>query len=184
MNKKIMPARLVIVMGVSGCGKSTVAKKLATLWGYRMLDGDDFHTPEAKARMAQQMPLTDDDRKPWITRMLSYIAQHAKTQGIVLAYSGLRQSHRQQFRALGIECEFIFLNGKQQIIEERIKLRQQHFFPASLVASQFEALELPQQDERDIASFDINMSLAALCDSIAHHYQAKEANNEITLGIT
>jgi len=171
MSTDVKQAELFIVMGVSGCGKSSVAKQLATSLGYRMIDGDDFHTTQAKARMAKQLPLTDEDRKPWINRMLNYVTQNVGTQGIVLAYSGLKKSHRQQFRTLGVRCNFVFLHGKQRLIEERIKQRQEHFFPASLVASQFEALELPQQDESDVASFDINKPLDTLCQSITHYYQ-------------
>lgn len=158
--------QLIIVMGVSGCGKSTVATQLANQWDYKMLDADDFHTLEAKEKMAKLLPLTDIDRAPWIKRMLNFISVHAKEQGIILAYSGLKKVHRQQFRRLGLTCRYVFLHGDKATIASRVSDREGHFFPAGMINSQFEALELPQKDENDVLQFNLKISPNELCHAI------------------
>ncbi len=162
---------LFIVMGVSGCGKSSVAKRLALRWGYQMIDADDFHTPQAKAHMALHLPLTDEERDLWIKRLLSFIKEQGTEQGTVLAYSGLKQHHRQQFRELSTTCTFIFLDGDQRLISKRMEERRTHFFPATLLQSQFDALDKPTKNEIDITRFDINVTLDELCDSIINKFE-------------
>lgn len=162
--------QLVIVMGVSGCGKSTIADIIANKLGYLLMDADDFHTDEAKVRMAQQLPLTDEHRKPWIKDMLTFINKQindtSNVEGIVLAYSGLKKEHRAQFNDLDISNHFIFLHGQQSVIESRMLKRHGHFFPASLLQTQFDALELPECDETNITELDITLSPDDICQQV------------------
>jgi len=163
--------QLIIVMGVSGCGKSTVATQLANQWGYKMLDADDFHTSEAKEKMAKLLPLTDADRGPWIQRMIDFIGFHAKETGIVLAYSGLKKEHRHKFRSLGLTCRYVFIHGDKATIELRMRGRRGHFFPASLLNSQFEALELPLKEESDVLQFSLQLSPNEVCKAMNELFQ-------------
>ena len=95
-----MQPKLVIVMGVSGCGKSTVGKQLALDLGYTFIEADDFHSVAAKQQMANGIPLTDVMREPWLKRLCQHLDQEVLVDS-VLAYSGLRRRHRQLFRELG-----------------------------------------------------------------------------------
>lgn len=170
INENIPP--LLIVMGVSGCGKSTVAEILAEKLGYVLMDADDFHTEEAKQRMAQQLPLTDEHRDPWIKKMLSYIGHEIvnvdNVNGIVLAYSGLKKVHRVQFSTLDIASHFVFLHGDKSVIEARMLNRTGHFFPASLLQTQFDALDVPDVDEVNITSYDIKLSPDEICEQVTN----------------
>ena len=162
--------QLYIVMGVSGCGKSTIATELAAYWHAQMLDGDNFHSSEAKACMQKNKPLTDEQRLPWVERMGHYISQQADEQVIVLAFSGLKRAHRDLFRRLELDCHFIFLNGSYKLIAKRLDNRGDHFFSSALLESQFDALELPDDNEADIAKFDIDRPKKQLVDSIISHF--------------
>ncbi|WP_435275905.1 gluconokinase [Psychrobium sp. nBUS_13] len=165
------PARqLYIVMGVSGCGKSTIATELAAYWHAQMLDGDNFHSTEAKACMQKNKPLTDEQRLPWVERMCRYISQQADEQVIVLAFSGLKRAHRDLFRRLELDCHFIFLTGSHKLIAKRLDNRGDHFFSSALLESQFDALELPDDNEVDVTTFYIDRPKQQLVGSITGHF--------------
>lgn len=137
-------ARLYVVMGVSGAGKSTVASALAEHFGFIYLDADDFHSEEAKAHMKAGKPLTDEMRVPWIGRIcqrLSELEGQGKTA--VLAFSGLKKRHREPLRQCGQTTHFLFLDGEAELIAQRLSARQGHFMAPSLLDSQFDSLERP-----------------------------------------
>jgi gluconokinase len=147
---------LIVVMGVSGSGKSTLAAQLARHYQFSYLDADDFHSSEAKARMASGQPLTDVMRQPWVENICARL-QLARTrhEHIVLAFSGLRRAHRQQLRNQSLKTLVLFLEGDIETIQARVNQRPNHFMNPALVQSQFEALESPD-NEPDIIRLDIN----------------------------
>lgn len=152
---------LLIVMGVSGSGKSTLAKALADHYGYVYLDGDNFHSQEARDRMAQGLPLTDEMRLPWVMRMRDYFcAAAANTQNSTLAFSGLKRAHRDELRKTGLKTLFLFLHGDQTTIQQRVDNRSGHFMDPCLVASQFDNLEQPGSEECDIVKIDVRVPFA------------------------
>ena len=135
-------------MGVSGSGKSTLGALLGQRLGVEFLDADEFHPPESVAKMAAGMPLTDEDRLPWLERLN---AELRKRQHAVLACSALKESYRGAL-AEGIDCRFVHLRGSIELIRSRMTQRQHRYMPASLLESQFAALEAPASAiEVDIA---------------------------------
>lgn len=147
--------KLIIVMGVSGCGKSSVGEKIANDLAFQFIEADDLHSVESKKHMAAGKPLTDVMREPWLQRLADKITEQPQ-QNTVMAYSGLRRKHRQRFRELGFETLFIHLYGEQKVIERRMQQRLNHFMPSSLLASQYSALELPDA-EPDVVTLDIGI---------------------------
>lgn len=130
-----MPA-LIIVMGVSGSGKSSVAEELAKHYQMRYLDADDFHSDEAKAQMAAGIPLTDELRAPWVHNISAYLTDcAAKNISCTLAFSGLRKNHREILRQLPFHVIFLHLTGSKELIAQRMSARSDHFMPASLLDS-------------------------------------------------
>ncbi len=135
---------LIIVMGVSGCGKTTLAQSLAMHYGYTCLDADDFHSPESRDLMAQGIPLTDAQRDPWVAAIKYRLEKSTTTTShVVLAFSGLKQKHRNKLREAGLRTLFLFLNGTPDAIQSRLNKRQGHFMAPQLLESQFESLENP-----------------------------------------
>jgi len=143
---------VLIVMGVSGCGKTTIAKLLSEKLSIEFVEADDFHSQQSKDHMAKGLPLTDEMREPWIKALVSYLSQDNKTSK-VLAYSGLRKKHRARFRRLGMPCIFIHLVVDQEELQQRINQRENHFMPSSLLASQFAALD-STSTETDVIEID------------------------------
>jgi gluconokinase len=145
---------IVIVMGVCGCGKSTVGRALANQLGWPFFDADDFHPRANVAKMAKGVALTDEDREPWLDGVAAEMRAVArKGQHAVLACSALKESYRQRIaRGLedpqaeneGSELRIVYLKGDAKTIEPRLALRSGHFMPASLLESQFAALEEPE----------------------------------------
>jgi gluconokinase len=129
----------VVVMGVSGSGKSTVGALLAKQLGVEFLDADEFHPPENVAKMAAGVPLTDEDRKPWLERLN---AELRKRKDAVLACSALKESYRRTL-AHGLDCRFVHLRGPIELIRARMQTRRHRYMPAALLESQFETLEPP-----------------------------------------
>jgi gluconokinase len=129
----------VVVMGVSGSGKSTVGALLARRLGADFLDADEFHPPENVAKMAAGVPLTDADRKPWLERLNAELRQR---KNAVLACSALKESYRRTL-AQGIDCRFVHLRGTIELIRARMRARSHRYMPASLLESQFATLEPP-----------------------------------------
>ena len=152
-----MAAR-VVVMGVSGCGKSAVADGLGAALGVAVVDGDHLHTLEAVATMRAGTPLTDADRWPWLDRIGAALA--APMQGCVVSCSALRRAYRDRLRAACPGLRFVFLDGDAALIGARLQARQGHYMPAALLASQLATLERPGADEPDVQRVDIAAPLA------------------------
>ena len=138
-------ARIIIyIMGVSGSGKTTIGKKLSDKTGMPFYDGDDFHLPEKVEKMRKGQPLDDTDRADWLARINEIAREQATKKGAIIACSALKEKYRKVLTSgLTVPVFWIFLRGDFQIIEKRMKLRTDHFMPATLLASQFEALEVP-----------------------------------------
>jgi gluconokinase len=146
--------KVYVVMGVSGCGKTTVGRALAQKLQLSFYDGDDFHPAENVDKMARGIPLTDDDRLPWLARLHELLAEHIRRgEGVVIACSALKRKYREQLRA-GLEgVQFVYLRGSFALIWERMTARVHHYMKADMLRSQFEALEAPADDEALI--FDV-----------------------------
>lgn len=138
-----MNEKLFVIMGVSGTGKSTIGRLLATALEIPFFDGDDYH-PEANiTKMSEGVPLTDTDRQAWLIR-LNKLAQEHRHQGIILACSALKKQYRQVLqKGLQKELQFIHLAGSFNLVKERMKNRKDHFMPLDLLQSQFDTLEEP-----------------------------------------
>jgi carbohydrate kinase (thermoresistant glucokinase family) len=144
----------LIVMGVSGCGKSTMATALGQRLGLDMVDGDDLHLPESVAKMRSGIALEDADRWPWLDRIGAYLSQpHA--QGRVVACSALKRVYRDRIRAQAGDVCFVFLDGDFELIDKRMRQRVGHYMQPGLLLSQFRTLEIPQADESDVIRLPI-----------------------------
>lgn len=155
-----LPLRL-IVMGVSGCGKSTIATALSERLGLEMVDGDDLHLPESVAKMRSGIALKDADRWPWLDRIGDSLAQ-PHPRGYVLACSALKRSYRDRIRSKAVGVRFLFLSGPFELIEQRLQQRVGHYMKPGLLTSQFQTLELPQADETDVITLSISDSVVDL----------------------
>ncbi|WP_417509890.1 gluconokinase [Microbacterium sp.] len=135
----------LVVMGVSGSGKSTVGRQIADEIGADFVDADDLHPLENKERMAAGLPLRDSDRWPWLRTVGEHLA--AAPAGVVVACSALRRSHRDALRASDPSVIFVHLAGPQGLVAQRMAGRDHEFMPDSLLASQYETLEGLESDE-------------------------------------
>lgn len=151
---------IVVVMGVCGCGKTTVGKALAAALGWRFFDADDFHPPANIEKMAAGIPLTDVDRWPWLDRLAAEMGAIERAGGhAVLACSALRQAYRDRLAVAG-DVRFVHLRGDRATIAARVAARPGHYMPATLVDSQFAALELPAE------AIDVDITLP-VADQVA-----------------
>ena len=138
-----------VIMGVAGSGKTTIGAALARALATPFLEGDELHPPANVERMAQGIPLTDDDRRPWLLAIAQQLrdAQRAGL-GLVVTCSALKRSYRDLLRsASGAALQFVHLTGDRDVIAERLAGRHGHFMPASLLDSQIATLEAPAPDE-------------------------------------
>ena len=160
-----MTVRLVI-MGVSGCGKSSVGAGLGAGLGLIYRDGDDLHPPENVAKMRAGVALSDADRWPWLDR----VGQVLKTQApVIVGCSALKRAYRDRIRAaVGGPVCFIHLEGSKDVITARLALRQGHYMPLCLLDSQFAALEPPLAQEKAI-TVCIDQPLDAIVAEIMRH---------------
>jgi gluconokinase len=143
------PVPAVVIMGVSGCGKSSVGSALASLLGVPFVDGDSFHSAENVVKMSAGIPLDDHDRWPWIDAIGVWAAQQRST-GAVIACSALRRRYRDRLRDAAGEVVFVHLHAPLEVISVRVAARGDHFMPARLVESQFDALEPLDADEQGV----------------------------------
>ena len=153
----------LVVMGVAGCGKSSLGRACADALGWPLLEGDDYHAPESVAKMRAGTPLTDADREGWLARLGEMLA--ARPQGAVLTCSALRQRYRNQLRAARPGLRFAFLDLDEATARERVAARAGHLFPPSLVASQFATLESPL-NEPGVLRLDATAPLEQLRDQV------------------
>ncbi len=143
------PAPLVVVMGVSGCGKSTVGRLIAKRLACEFLEGDDLHPPRNLERMAAGIALTDLDRRDWLKAIAEQLADaHAARYGLIVSCSALKRSYRNQLRTASNDLAFVHVHGSVEVLEARMRSRTGHFMPPSLLASQLQTLEPPGADER------------------------------------
>ncbi|AOW94197.1 carbohydrate kinase [Rhodococcus sp. WMMA185] len=143
------PDPVLVLMGVSGCGKSTVAGIIAGAMGWDLQEGDTLHPPENVAKMDSGIPLTDDDRRPWLELVAAWIREHTDNglPGIITC-SALKRSYRDVLR--GPHVVFVHLTGSPEKIGERLTARLDHFMPASLLDTQLATLEPIEPDENAI----------------------------------
>lgn len=135
---------VVILMGVSGAGKTTVGRMLASELGWNFRDGDDLHPAANRDKMNSGVALTDADRRPWLAAIRAMIDEYlARGQNAIVACSALKRSYREMLSADPARVRFVWLDGSRELIARRIAARRGHFMPAELLASQFADLEMP-----------------------------------------
>jgi gluconokinase len=161
------PGRRIVIMGVSGCGKSSVGEGLALRLGIPYRDGDNLHPAENVEKMRAGTPLNDDDRWPWLDCVAAVLARDAP---VIIGCSALRRAYRDRLRAgAGGPVQFVHLAGSRDLIAARMALRKGHYMPPSLLDSQFAALEPPGPDEA--LTISIDRPLPDLIDAIAAHLE-------------
>jgi gluconokinase len=180
--------RNIIVMGVSGCGKSTVASRLAarlnviigasardktispasaTIVEWEFADADDFHPPANVEKMRRAEPLNDTDREPWLQNLNQAMVQRdQQNRGMVLACSALKEKYRASLRQGLPNLVFVHLQGSFELIAQRMSARSNHYMPTALLKSQFDTLEVPT----DAVSFDIQTPIDEIVDSLIQQF--------------
>lgn len=152
----------IIVMGVSGSGKSTIAEALAKELQMTFIDGDNLHPQANIDKMSAGHPLNDEDRKPWLTTIHETAKQHAlKNEHVVIVCSALKKSYRDVIRGeqsldQPSSMRFVFLSGSYELILARMQAREGHFMKADMLKSQFNILEQPSKSENDVICIDID----------------------------
>lgn len=161
------PTRHVVVMGVSGCGKTTLARLLSDVTGFAFGEADEFHTEAHVAQMRSGVPLDDAARWPWLRDLAAWMAaRHRDGVSTVLACSALKRSYRDVLRQGPPTVDFVHLDGPTDVIRERLALRAGHFMPPSLLDSQAAALEPLGPDERGMV-LDLRMPAEAFVPLVA-----------------
>lgn len=154
----------IVVMGVAGCGKSTVGQALAKQLNLPWIEGDDFHSAHSKAKMAAGTPLDDSDRAGWLQTLVQQIQKHST--GCVIGCSSLKKSYRNTLRQAGSKAgdiHFAYLRLTREEAQRRVSSRAGHFFSDTLVESQFAALQEPT-GERDVITLDATQATPMLVD--------------------
>lgn len=160
----------IILMGVSGSGKTTVGKALAHELGWAFFDGDDYHLERNVAKMRSGIPLTDDDRRDWLLSLAKLISDNlGRSSPGVLACSALKQQYRDLLSVDPEGVKFVYLKGTRELISARLHDRTEHFMKAGLLDSQFDALEEPL----DALTVDINLSPEEIAELIVGQFQLK-----------
>jgi gluconokinase len=164
---------VVVVMGVSGCGKSTVGRALASALAATFLDADDFHPPANVERMRQGIALTDAERAPWLDALAARLASaSAADEPLVLACSALKRSYRDALRRGAPALSLVHLSGSPALLAERITARPGHYMPRTLLPSQLATLETPTDDEHaitlDVAAATDDLVASILADIRKH----------------
>lgn len=165
---------VIVLMGVSGAGKSLIGQGVAEQLEVPFYDADDFHPQSNVSKMASGQPLTDEDRWPWLQNLAEHIRTWNAKEGAVLACSALKKSYRALLRGASSGREkifFVYLKGPQPLIASRLKKREGHFMPENLLCSQFEALEEPGRDEALTVSVDAPP--AAIVRTILDYIEAR-----------
>lgn len=163
---------VIVVMGVSAAGKSSVGRALAVRLATPFRDADDLHPPENIAKMASGAPLTDEDRWPWLERVGGELAAAAAAgSGVVMACSALKRSYRDVLRAANPSCVFVHLTASRAVLEGRIAARASHFMPSALLDSQLAALEPLAADEPGV-TIDVSPPVEEIVDATAAALEA------------
>jgi gluconokinase len=167
----IEPPCALVVMGVSGSGKSTIAEHLAARLGWRYVDGDLFHPPANVAKMSAGHPLTDEDRWPWLRAIAAEIDRLAAAgTRAVVACSALKRAYRDILVHGRDDVRIVFLDGTKDLIAKRLAARKGHFMPPGLLDSQFTTLEPPHPGERPI-TVSIDVSVDGIVDDIVRQLE-------------
>lgn len=146
-----MTGQAVLVMGVSGSGKSTAGELLAHRLGWPFLDADDVHPAANIAKMIAGVPLTDADREPWLRAIAAWLARgYGDGESAVVACSALKRSYRDLLRAAAPGLRLVYLTGDPDLLSQRVAHRRGHFFPIRLLHAQLRDLEVPGADEDPI----------------------------------
>ena len=159
-----------VVMGVSGCGKSTIGQALASATGVPFVEGDQFHSPSNVAKMSKGVALTDEDRSDWLHTLQRQIGSaQAEGQGLVLSCSALKRRYRDLLRKGDSQLHFAHLSGPRELIEGRMQARVGHYMPTSLLDSQLRDLEPLQADEAGVV-----LNIGAPPEQLVAHILAAE----------
>ena len=163
---------IVILMGVSGVGKTTIGRILSGKLGWPLFDADEFHSAASIEKMRNGIPLEDADRWPWLDRMNAMLKdREGRAESVLLACSALKQAYRDRLSKGAAELRWIYLRGRVDLIQARLEARKGHYMKAGLLESQFAALEEPG----DALNVDIDDTPDAIADSILRRLQASPA---------
>lgn len=174
----------LILMGVSGSGKTTIAKALAERLRRTFEDGDKFHPDSNVKKMSAGIPLTDEDRWPWLRAIASEIARkRAIDQSIIIACSALKRAYRDILVQGHRDVRIVYLHGSKELIASRLKSRKGHFMPPKLLDSQFKTLEEPNADERPIV-VDIDAPVEGVVDLIVAQLDKDKSGRRTLDGTT
>ena len=169
----------LIVMGVSGSGKSTIGEKLAQRLGWNYEDGDKFHPASNVAKMSAGQPLTDEDRWPWLQAIANEIDRVCDAgEHIVIACSALKRAYRDVLMHGRGDVRIIYLKGTEELIASRLALRKGHFMPPGLLASQFKTLEPPDSSENPV-TVSIDASVETIVDDIVRQLRLNPADSGV-----
>lgn len=159
---------VVILMGVSGAGKTFIGKRLAAELHWSFYEGDDYHPQSNVAKMSRGMALTDADRAPWLDALHELIVElRAKDEAAILTCSALKRAYRDRLVGGRNDVRIVYLRGSYELIQQRLKDRRGHFMKADLLASQFEVLEAPDASE-DVLTVDISQKPKTIVETIKH----------------
>jgi gluconokinase len=169
---------IVVLMGVSGSGKSTVGAALASALGWPLIEADDLHPAANVEKMRAGIPLTDDDRWPWLDRIVERLREvTAQSGNVVVACSALKRSYRARLRRAG-DVRFVHLTGSPEVIAARLAARRHHYMPASLLQSQIATLEAPDDAiEIDIAA-PVDVQVKAIIGALRGGTTSRAASEE------
>ncbi|OYO24991.1 gluconate kinase [Enemella dayhoffiae] len=170
------PARIAVVMGVSGCGKTTIGHELAERLGVPFADADTFHPPANITKMSAGHSLTDEDRRPWLARIGAWLAEHHEV-GAVATCSALKRDYRDLIRAAAPGVPFLHLAGPMEVAYARVAARPNHFMPASLMRSQYDTLQPLAADETGL-TLDFNRSADEIVTAIVDFLTTSTSNPE------
>lgn len=177
-----MNKRVFIVMGVSGCGKTSVAQYLSREHNMGLIEGDNLHTASAKQKMANGVPLKDTDRAPWLTAIVECAQRQLRSHDhLVISCSSLKKMYRERLRHIDHHVYFMYLAIPQALAIERVDSRKQHFFPKAMVQSQFIALQEPQRDEHFIKFIDGTQALHDVYQQASDYVIQQFKTNSVSL---
>lgn len=160
-------AMAIVLMGVSGCGKTRIGEALTQTMGWPFYDGDDYHPKANIDKMSQGMPLNDDDRQPWLEELHKIIREHLdRGIDVIVSCSALKAKYRETLRGDLENVHFVHLAGSAEVIYERLQHRNGHFMKAEMLQSQFADLEIPQDALSVSIDQPVNKVVAEIADKL------------------
>lgn len=170
----------IVIMGVAGSGKSTVAEALRDRLGWPLAEGDDLHPESNVAKMASGIPLTDEDRWPWLRKIAEWMsAEESAGASTIVTCSALKRAYRDRLREAPGRVVFVHLAGSEQVLAGRLSARKGHFMPPSLLPSQLDTLEKLGADE-DGLTLPITQSVDEIVDEIVTHFALSPAESHLS----